>query len=104
MSRLIKRLCTEVTFIENVSEDANIRTITLKLDNEGAGRFLVLSNGSKGSDFYFDDPEDIGRIYETAKQLWAQGDVAVLGDSTEPQELKPVKFIDSVSGSYRKIT
>ncbi len=102
MGSIIKRTVTEVTFMENTSRDDDVRVITLRLENEGAGRFLVLSNGVQGCQMYFHDPEDLRVIYETASQLWAQGDVVVPGDAESSVCPLPPPFVDSAARAFAK--
>lgn len=102
MGSIIKRTVTEVTFMENTSEDGDIRALTLRLDCEGAGRFLVLSDGGKDCAIYFHGPEDLKILYETACQLWTQGDVMVPGDSKTSVAPSPPPFEDSVAKAFGK--
>lgn len=102
MGSIVKRTVTEVTFMENTSRDDDVRVITLRLENEGAGRFFVLSNGAQNCQMYFHDPEDIRVIYETACQLWAQGDIAVPGDAESRVSPLPPPFVDSVARAFAK--
>lgn len=80
MSRLIKATVTEVVFMESTSSTDNVRALTLRYENEGAGGFFTLSTGMKGSEMYFNSPNDLNLLYETACTLWRQGDIAVKGE------------------------
>lgn len=101
MGSIIKRTVTEVTFMESTSRDDDVRALTLRLDCEGAGRFLVLSDGSKDCAIYFHGPEDLKILYETACQLWSQGDVAVSGDAQSSVSKPPPPYEDSVSKAFK---
>lgn len=69
--------------MESISTDQDVRAITLRYESEGCGRFLVLSNGKDGGEMYFNHPDDIGALYQTAKELWSQGDIVVCGEALE---------------------
>ena len=88
--------------MENTSSDDDVRAITLRLENEGAGRYLILSNGMQGSHIHLYNPEDLRILYETACQLWAQGDVLVPGDSETSVTPPPPPYNDSVSEAFSK--
>lgn len=100
MGKIIKRTVTEVTFMESTSSEDDIRAITLRLENEGAGRYLVLSDGRPGHEMYLHGPDDIRIIYETACQLWAQGDVMVPGDAELAVTPAPPPFEDSATKAF----
>ena len=100
MGSIIKRTVTEVTFMESTSSEDDVRALTLRLDCEGAGRFLVLSDGGKDCAMYFHGPEDLKILYETACQLWSQGDVAVPGDAQSSVSRPPPPYVDSVSKAF----
>lgn len=97
MGSIVKRTVTEVTFMENTSSDDDIRAITLRLESEGSGRYLVLSNGRQGCEIYLHGPDDLRVIYETACQLWAQGDVMVPGDAAITVTPPPPHYDDSIA-------
>lgn len=101
MGSIIKRTVTEVTFMESTSSDDDVRALTLRMDCEGAGRFLVLSDGGKDCAIYFHGPEDLKILYETACQLWSQGDVAVPGDAKTSVSKRPPPYVDSVSKAFK---
>lgn len=79
MGALIKKVITEVTFRDSVGSEGDIRYLKLRLDSEGAGRFFVLSSESdfddKGEKLYFNSPDDLKLLYETAKEMWDQGSI-----------------------------
>lgn len=100
MGSIVKRTVTEVTFMENTSSDDDIRAITLRLESEGSGRYLVLSNGRQGCEMYLHGPDDLRVIYETACQLWAQGDVMVPGDAKLAVTPQHPPFEDSVTMAF----
>jgi hypothetical protein len=100
MGSIIKRTVTEVAFMENVSSCDDIRVITLRLESEGAGRFLILSNGRPGSETYLNSPDDLRVIYETASQLWSQGDVMAPGDADRDAAQYPPTYDDSASRAF----
>lgn len=102
MGSIIKRTVTEVTFMESTSSDDDVRALTLRLDCEGAGRFLVLSDGGKDCAIYFHGPEDLKILYETACQLWSQGDIAVPGDAQTSVSKRPPPYEDSVSKAFKE--
>ncbi len=81
MGRLVKQSVTEVTFMDHMSHPDDVRCITLRIDSEGGGRFLVLSNQQKTSEIFLHTIEDLRLIYETAKRMWDQGDFLAPGDS-----------------------
>ena len=80
MSKLTKATVTEVVFMENISSSDDPRALTLRYESEGAGMFFILSTGTPGSEMYFNSPDDLKLIYETALTLRRQGDISVLGE------------------------
>lgn len=80
MGFIKSRYVSEVTFVDSLSTDDDLRDLTLRIETEGAGKYLKLSNGLQGGDIWFYHPDDLKRLYETAVQLWAQGDA--ISDST----------------------
>ena len=102
MGSIIKRTVTEVTFMESTSTDDDIRALVLRLENEGAGRYLVLSDGGPGSEIHLHGPEDFRILYETACQLWAQGDVLVPDDAQTTVSPPPPPFVDSAARAFAK--
>lgn len=85
MGSLIKKTVSEVVFMDSMSSANGARYLTLKIDNEYAGRFFVLSGGTAGDEIYLHSPEDFKKLYEAALELWAQGDMFYPGDSEEPK-------------------
>ena len=79
MGSIVKKVLTEFTFRDSVSCEGDIRYLKLKIDTEGCGRFLVLSDESnfdgKGREFCFSSPEDLKILYEAAKELYDQGSI-----------------------------
>ncbi len=100
MSRLVKRTVTEVTFMESTSSVDDVRAITLRYESEGSGRFLVLSNGSTGGEMYFNHPDDLRALYQTAKELWSQGDIVVKGEAVDDSRGTRTKMIDSAKNAF----
>lgn len=85
---LIKSTVTEVTFMESVSDGSDMRVLKLRLDGEGAGRFLILSN-DRGAEIYI-TPNDLDELAKTAHQLWSQGDVYYPGEAGEDVDEPPL--------------
>jgi hypothetical protein len=100
MGSIIKRTVTEVTFMENTSSNEDMQAITLRLESEGAGRFLIISNGRPGGEMYLNSLDDLRIIYETACQLWNQGDVMAPGDADIDETLEPTTYDDSISRAF----
>lgn len=85
---LIKSTVTEITFMESVSDGSDMRVLKLRLDGEGAGRFLTLSN-DRGAEIYI-TPNDLDELAKTAHQLWSQGDVYYPGEAGEDVDEPPL--------------
>lgn len=81
MGRLVKKVVTEVTFRENVSEQGDVRYLKLRYDSEGAGRYFVLTDESnfdgRGCEIHLSHPDDFLMLYEAAKEIWDQGSIYV---------------------------
>lgn len=74
--KLVKKIITEVTFRECTSEPDDLRVIKLAYESEGAGRYLVLSDGGySGFEVHLHHPDDFRLLWETAKELWEQGSI-----------------------------
>lgn len=88
--RLTKSTVTEITFMESVSDSDDIRALKLRLDGEGAGRYLILSN-DRDTEIYI-TPEDLDELAKAAHQLWSQGDIyypgEAMGDIKEPPMIR----------------
>jgi hypothetical protein len=80
MGFLTKRTVSEVTFMDSLSSSDDIRYVTLKVRSEGAGRFIELDDQTGKCTLTFYHPDDLLRLAETAKQMWAQGDVMAPND------------------------
>lgn len=84
MNTLIKKVVTQVTFRENMSEASDVRYLRLRYDSEGAGRYFVLTDESdldgKGNEIHLSSPEDFRVLYEAAKEMWDQGSIYCEGD------------------------
>ncbi len=77
MPTLIKKVITQVTFRENLSDKDDIRYLRLRYESEGAGRYFVLTDESegKGNEIILSSPEDFKMLYEAALEMWAQGSI-----------------------------
>jgi hypothetical protein len=88
--------------MESTSSDDDVRAITLRYESEGSGRFLVLSNGNNGGEMYFNHPEDLGALYQTALELWSQGDIVVKGEAADDIRGTGAEMIDSAKRAFSK--
>lgn len=80
MGSLVKKLITTITFRDSVSSSDDIRFLRLRIDDEGCGRFFVLTDESEGctksgTEIYLHSPEDFKKLYEAAQELWDQGEL-----------------------------
>lgn len=84
MKTLVKKIVTQITFRENVSDKDDIRYLRLRYDSEGAGRYFVLTDESdfdgRGNEIHLSSPEDFLMLYEAATEMWEQGSIYVEGD------------------------
>lgn len=74
MGFLTKRTVTEVTFMDSLSTNEDIREIRLRIGSEGAGRYFELIDQQENAISLY-HPDDFRRLYETALQLWNQGEL-----------------------------
>jgi hypothetical protein len=102
MGSFTKRCVTQVTFMESTSVEDDIRAITLEVQSDGAGRLLMLTNGVQGAEIYLHHPDDLRILWETARQLWDQGDFLYVGDSQHDRA--PPKWDDAAARVMRPLT
>ncbi len=60
--------------MDSLSTNDDIREIRLRIGSEGAGRFFELID-QQGNAITLYHPDDFRRLYETAVQLWNQGEL-----------------------------
>lgn len=73
MGNLVKQTVTEITFMDSLSDEYDVRSFTLKYGSEGTGRYFELSDGK--DTFYFHSPKDFKKLYKASKKLWKQGHI-----------------------------
>ena len=66
--------------MDSLSSSDDIRYVTLRVSSEGAGRFIELDDQTGKNTLTFYSPDDLMRLAETARQMWAQGDVMAPND------------------------